>query len=274
VIAGWDRLTAAPGAERIEEAALTSAGDARLERRADRLTKLLFASVAGALRRAGIEVRSRSGAGRVARDRIGLFVGTGQLPAGPADTFWRCALERGYHRTSGPAFSRMVLNAPAGAVARAFELEGPLSVIADGRGAGTTATVAAHHLLRQRDDVDVIVVASAFEIGRAVRESLPVAGTRESSAAVIVARDDWAREAGVEARVRIAESSFAHPPAASDDTPRDDAADLVALVEACERLRHGGAATVTATSDAGAHLALSLRASTTSRPPRKATHHG
>lgn len=246
---------------------------------------MLFAAVAGALAHAGLTVRAGEAAGCVRHERIGLFVGTGQLPARPAETFWASALERGFDRASGPAFSTMVLNAPAGAVGRALELRGPLSVIADGEGAGLVAAVLAREWLRRRRDVDVLVVASAFEIGRAVRDAHadPRLPRHEASAAVVLARASWAERAAVEPRLRVHHTSLQR----AGDTPcpiRNDAADLVALVDACEqaRRRHGEAV-ASATGPAGTRATLSLAPATPApcHPAphpfpshRKATHHG
>ncbi|MEQ9321806.1 MAG: beta-ketoacyl synthase N-terminal-like domain-containing protein, partial [Polyangiaceae bacterium] len=254
---------------------LETAVDARPPRRADRLTHLLFASVGGALDHAGLDPRAH------APDRIGLFVGTGQLPDGPAASFWRCALERGFDRASGPAFARMVLNAPAGAVGRSLELRGPLTVVADGEGAGLSAAVLAFDWLRRRDDADVLIVASAFEVGRIVRDGPTSSGTHEASAAVVFARSSWAEAAGVAPRLRVVDASLTGAgPRTSRDRPRHDAADLVALVDACHRAdRDRVVAHSSSFGDVGTRATLSLAPHaplplTTSRPHAKATLHG
>ena len=216
-----------------------------------------------------------------APDRIGLFVGTGQLPDGPAASFWRCALERGFDRASGPAFARMVLNAPAGAVGRSLELRGPLTVVADGEGAGLSAAVLAFDWLRRRDDADVLIVASAFEVGRIVRDGPTSSGTHEASAAVVFARSSWAEAAGVAPRLRVVDASLTGAgPRTSRDRPRHDAADLVALVDACHRAdRDRVVAHSSSFGDVGTRATLSLAPHaplplTTSRPHAKATLHG
>jgi 3-oxoacyl-[acyl-carrier-protein] synthase II len=194
-------------------------------RGADRLSRMLLAGARRALDHADLSVRqSDTDARSVSSERIGLLVGANHLSAESADTFWRLSFERGFDRAPAPAFSRIVMNAPAGVVSRALALRGPQSVVAEGDGAGLRAALLAHLMLKQHADVDVMLVCSAYEIGQAVVDELgdgarPALG--ETTSCVVLARRDWAiaRALSVRALLSSAQSTGARqlPPCAGAD---------------------------------------------------------
>jgi 3-oxoacyl-[acyl-carrier-protein] synthase II len=125
----------------------------------DTITRFLTASAGLALADAGVVVRGPL------RERIGLVVGAGRLPWDSADAFWDSIRARGFSRLSAPAFSRIVMNAAAGAVARSLSLLGPTSLIAGGPLGGLQAILAAADHLAHRDDADALVAGAADELG-------------------------------------------------------------------------------------------------------------
>jgi hypothetical protein len=82
-----------------------------------------------------------------------------------ADAYWGSLRERGFTRGSAPAFARIVLNAPAGAVTRALGLRGPMTLISGGPGATLAAVLHATEALARGHDADVLAVSSVAELG-------------------------------------------------------------------------------------------------------------
>jgi 3-oxoacyl-[acyl-carrier-protein] synthase II len=233
VVLGWCALVARPSDGGRIDAART---------RDDHVTDLLLAAARGALDHAGLRVRSDGGPGCVERARIGAFVAADQLPDASARRFWERIAQRGFDRASGPAFARMVLNAPAGTLARALELRGPLSVIAGPTGA-LDALALAHDMLSQRDDVDVIMVACAVEAGRAALEEDPDVALVEGSGCLLLARSKWVEGAGLTAALRLASVSTPLSGSRPAD-PHREATPLLAVVAACDRSVVGSIAPV------------------------------
>ncbi|MFO0599784.1 MAG: beta-ketoacyl-[acyl-carrier-protein] synthase family protein [Myxococcaceae bacterium] len=124
----------------------------------DPSARALTAAVALALRSSGLTI---SGA---ARERTGLFVGTTNASPSAWDEFRRSQRERGLARVSAPAFTRLVLNAAAGTVTRAFGLRGPTTTLTTGRGSGLAALAVGAWHLATRLDVDTMVVAAVDEV--------------------------------------------------------------------------------------------------------------
>jgi 3-oxoacyl-[acyl-carrier-protein] synthase II len=125
----------------------------------DTITRFLTTAAALALADAGLVVRGPL------RDRIGLIVGAGRLPWDSADAFWDSIRARGFSRLSAPAFSRIVMNAAAGAAARTLSLLGPTSLLAGGPLGGLQALITAASHLAHRDDADALVAGAADELG-------------------------------------------------------------------------------------------------------------
>ena len=125
----------------------------------DTITRFLTTAAALALADAGLVVRGPL------RDRIGLIVGASRLPWDSADAFWDSIRARGFSRLSAPAFSRIVMNAAAGAAARTLSLLGPTSLIAGGPLGGLQALITAAEMLAHRDDADALVAGAADELG-------------------------------------------------------------------------------------------------------------
>jgi 3-oxoacyl-[acyl-carrier-protein] synthase II len=125
----------------------------------DTITRFLTAGAALALADAGLVVRGPL------RSRIGLYAGAGRLPWDSADAFWDSIRARGFSRLSAPAFSRIVMNAAAGAAARTLSLLGPTSLFAGGPLGGLQAVIMAAYHLAHHDDADALVAGAADELG-------------------------------------------------------------------------------------------------------------
>jgi len=125
----------------------------------DRLSRYLTAAAVRALEAAGLGGHGDQGA------RVGMLVGASRLPWDSAGQFWGSIRERGWQRASAPAFARLVMNAPAGAVSRALGLRGPLSVVAGGVGSTLRALLAASWMLQGPAEADLLLVGAALELG-------------------------------------------------------------------------------------------------------------
>ena len=125
----------------------------------DTLTRFLTTAAALALADAGLVIRGPL------RERVGLVAGAARLPWDSADAFWDSIRARGYARLSAPAFSRIVMNAAAGAAARSLSLLGPTSLLAGGPLGGLHAVAVAAEMLARRDDADALVAGAADELG-------------------------------------------------------------------------------------------------------------
>jgi 3-oxoacyl-[acyl-carrier-protein] synthase II len=120
----------------------------------------LLAAVAQALAEAGLG-RPRASA----RDRVGLVLGVTNVSEASARALDRSIDQRGLAFLSATAFSRMVLNAPAGTCGKLLSLRGPTSTLSTGSGSGLVAMAYAASLLESRDDVDGVIAAGLDELG-------------------------------------------------------------------------------------------------------------
>ncbi|MEP7120098.1 MAG: beta-ketoacyl-[acyl-carrier-protein] synthase family protein [Byssovorax sp.] len=160
-IAATDALVPLPPvAARVPELPLARLVRGVDPRGMDTITRFLTAAAALALADAGLVVRGPL------RDRVGLYAGAGRLPWDSADAFWDSIRARGFGRLSAPAFSRIVMNAAAGAAARTLSLLGPTSLFAGGPLGGLQAILAAADRLAHHADADALVAGAADELGR------------------------------------------------------------------------------------------------------------
>lgn len=125
----------------------------------DRSSLLLTAAVARALADAGLTLRG------AARDRAGLFLGATRVSPESVAEYDASVASRGLPRLSASAFTRMVLNAPAGACARLLSLRGPTTTLTTGAGSSLVAIVYAASWLAARDDADLLVAGGVDELG-------------------------------------------------------------------------------------------------------------
>lgn len=126
----------------------------------DPSARFLTAAAARAMSDSGVTVRGD------ARDRSGLFVGNLVLSDYSWNTLLKSTYERGIESVSATAFTRIVLNAPAGACSTTLSLKGPTTTIAAGEGSGLFAIVQAAEYLSRREDVDAIVAGGVDEVDR------------------------------------------------------------------------------------------------------------
>lgn len=99
-----------------------------------------------------------------ARDRTGIVMGASQLSPSAIRDHRRSIEERGLARLSASAFTRMVLNAPAGACSRLLGLKGPTSALAAAHGAGLLAIAYAAELLAWHRSTDLMFAAGVDEL--------------------------------------------------------------------------------------------------------------
>ncbi|MBX3190206.1 MAG: beta-ketoacyl-[acyl-carrier-protein] synthase family protein [Labilithrix sp.] len=229
----------------IDEAALADALRGHDRRGLDRCTELAIAAAVLAVRDSGLRLRGPL------RDRAGIVAGAPRLAWGSADAFWGSIRARGLHRASAPAFSGLVLNAPAGAVSRALGLRNVLSVVAAGPCSALAAFVAASDLLATRRDVDVLFASSTSELApgmiadHAHRFGADGIAPAEAAACFVLARRSWAEEVGARVVARVGATSM-DDACDGDDLAgvvetfgRSEAADGVALSLALDDLRAG-----------------------------------
>ncbi len=231
----------------------------------DRASRLLTTTAAAALADARIRLR------RPLSDRAGLFATTAHLPWDSTREFFESVRTRGVARASAPAFSRMVMNGPAGAASRILSLKGPLSVLAGGRGTTLLALVQASLHLRE-GDADLIVVATAEvadqDVGLVRGAQLP----GDAAAAVCLVGRRLLEHAGLRPLARIAAvalSGGGDPEAALrrlPEAPRRtfvaegarDTADAQLLVEACRSVPVHGTAVIASSDGRLASAAIRL----------------
>jgi 3-oxoacyl-[acyl-carrier-protein] synthase II len=155
------------------------------KRELDPSSKLLTAAAQLALDDAKVAIRGPM------RARAGLFNGTSRIPARSAHECRASIDLRGVRGISAPAFTQMVLNAPAGTCAKLHSLKGPLLVLSAGRASGLLAIVRAAQHLADRSAADLIVAGG--------HEELPVEPAphdAEGAAVVLLrARDPRPRDA-------------------------------------------------------------------------------
>jgi 3-oxoacyl-[acyl-carrier-protein] synthase II len=229
-----------PKAERpalVPDAALDEALRGHDRRGFDRCTELALGAATLALRDSGLRLRG------ALRDRAGIVAGAPRLAWGSADAFWGSIRARGYARASAPAFSGLVMNAPAGAVSRALGLRNVLSVVAAGTCSALAAFVAAADLLSTRSDVDVLFASSTFELSRGMlADHAHRFGDRgpppgEAAACFVLARESWVALSGARAVARVGTTSMFDA-----DDPNEHAVDhLVDLSRVADAFGHGEA---------------------------------
>jgi hypothetical protein len=126
-------------------------------RSTDLSAKLLAGVVAMILHNAGIPFRSNE------CDNIGLFVGQDHLCAESIDALDNSISERGINHLSASAFTRLVINYPAGVCCRLFGLKGPVAAIAAKPDNGLTTLCLGADFLARRNEPDLMIVASVDE---------------------------------------------------------------------------------------------------------------
>lgn len=130
----------------------------RADRTLDPSTTFLIAATGLALADAGVTVRGPM------RERSGLLTGTSRMPEQSVRETNASIKKRGILGVATGPFSRMVLNAPAGACARTFSLRGPLLVLSAGPCSGLLAIACAAEQLAWRDDADLMVAGGHDEL--------------------------------------------------------------------------------------------------------------
>ncbi len=123
-------------------------------RSTDLSAKLLAGVVAMILNDAGIEFRSGES------ENIGLFVGQDHLSDESVEAFDKSIRERGIRHLSASAFTRLVVNYPAGVCCRLFGLKGPVAAIAAKPDSGMASLYLGSDYLARRNDTDLMIVAS------------------------------------------------------------------------------------------------------------------
>lgn len=126
-------------------------------------------------------------------ERTGLFVGQRRASPSSHAAFEESVAARGLDRASGAAFTRKVVNAATGAIARAFALRGPTTTVSSGTVSGLVAVALAAEHLAARRDADRLVVAAAEELAADDDE----ATSAEGAAAVVLAGDGSTEGAAV-----------------------------------------------------------------------------
>ncbi|WP_437993949.1 beta-ketoacyl synthase N-terminal-like domain-containing protein [Sorangium sp. So ce145] len=125
----------------------------------DRSALLLTAAAARAIGDAGLTLRG------AARERAGIFAGALRVSPESVAEYDASVEARGLPRLSASAFTRMGLNAPAGACAKLLSLKGPTTTITTGSGSSLVAIAYAARWLESRDDADVLIVGGVDEFG-------------------------------------------------------------------------------------------------------------
>ena len=162
-------------------------------RRLDPSGRLLTAAAGLALREAEIELRGKQ------RERAGIFLGATRMPAESAN---RCATsidQHGVGAASATAFSRMSVNAPAGACAKLLGLLGPSTTLSTGAGSGLLAIALAAEWLSHRLDADCLIAGGVDE--RPVAGAPAGFGSDTSGAACVLLRG--AAEGGPRPEIEI-----------------------------------------------------------------------
>lgn len=123
-------------------------------RNTDLTAKLLAGAVARILNDAGIKFRSE------VCDKTGLFVGQDHLSEESIEALRKSISERGIRHLSASAFTRLVINYPAGVCCRLFGLKGPVAVVAARPDSGMTALCLGSDYLAWRNDTEMMIVAA------------------------------------------------------------------------------------------------------------------
>jgi hypothetical protein len=124
----------------------------------DPSSRYLTAAAALALADAGVAMRG------AVRERSGLFVGLLHASPHSVDEYKASVDARGLRHLSAPAFTRLVLNAAAGACSKLLALRGPITALTTGPGSGLVAVVYAARSLAARRDADLLIAAGLDEL--------------------------------------------------------------------------------------------------------------
>jgi 3-oxoacyl-[acyl-carrier-protein] synthase II len=245
-VTGAAAVTTRPTSQRL--AALLPTADTR---GLDPSSRLITEAAARALADADTSVRGR------ARERAGIFFATTRVSAESASEFQTSIDQRGLSKLSATAFTRMVLNAPAGACSRLLGLRGPTTTLTTGEGSGLAALVYAAVSLAFRGDADLLLAGAVDESddeemasGRAdagaclVLSTSPSTGPRIRISGFGLAGPGALDEAIAHAR-EMAGPSGEEPTLAAPPMLRGAEASgaLLACVSAVEALRRGDATT-------------------------------
>ncbi len=150
-------LSSQTNAARLASFSLESIVPTAETRGLDASAKALTGAVGLAVKSAGLQLKGAT------RERTGLFVGTTNSSPKAWEEFRTSIRERGLHKASSLAFTKLVLNASAGMASRALGLRGPTTTITTGQGSGLVALVLALMHLSTRQDADRIVVGAVDE---------------------------------------------------------------------------------------------------------------
>lgn len=123
-------------------------------RNTDLSARLLAGVVAMILNNADIPFRS------IECENMGLFVGQDHISEDSLEALDQSISQRGIKHLSASAFTRLVVNYPAGACCRLFGIKGPVAVTAARPDSGLTALCLAADNLAWRDDTDLMIVAA------------------------------------------------------------------------------------------------------------------
>ncbi len=148
----------------------------------DPSSRFLIKAAANALQDAGLGVT------RKRRDTIGLVLGVNQVSPESGAALSRSIAEQGLALLSAAAFSRMVLNAPAGSCSKALGLGGPLSTLSVGAGSGLMALIYAATLLNDRDEITAMLAAGLEEMSLSPTPQDDTAENSEGIACVLLSR--------------------------------------------------------------------------------------
>ncbi len=127
----------------------------------DPSSRFLTAATRLAMDDAGLRVK------KTRNDRMGLMMGINYPSPESSRALDKSIQVNGLPRLSTTAFSRMVLNAPAGTCSKLLALGGPLSTVSTGSGCGLAAMIYAADWLRNRNDADCLVAGGLdeFDLG-------------------------------------------------------------------------------------------------------------
>jgi len=146
---------------RVSENDLSGIKNAVYDRSLDPVAKFSIAASVLALRDSGIGVDERTSTG------IGIVGAVSRVPASSIREFGDSIKQRGLAGVSSRAFSRIVMNAALGSVARHLCVHGPCSNIASGDGAGLTAVASAAMMLDRDRDTSAMLALAMDELGGA-----------------------------------------------------------------------------------------------------------
>ncbi|MER2562851.1 MAG: beta-ketoacyl-[acyl-carrier-protein] synthase family protein [Myxococcaceae bacterium] len=154
---GVEALRSGSEGVRLAPFALESIVPTAETRGLDASAKALTGAVGLAVKSAGLQLKGAT------RERTGLFVGTTNSSPKAWEEFRTSIRDRGLHKASSLAFTKLVLNASAGTASRALGLRGPTTTLTTGQGSGLVALVLALMHLSTRDDADRLVVGAVDE---------------------------------------------------------------------------------------------------------------